>query len=270
MTENLITINRGFLSFRLLLILLSLIYLNVCWYLYQNFSDEQKETTIAKLFLSYCIIITLSYTKDIYKVYLMIKLYGKTTSQQVWNLLQLGSVFGILNPYHFIKQGENIVCIWMFYNGGNLNNFNSSNLMQNVSLYIKYYGIVLQTGYILLILLLTITSIIFRTNMCAFDRNEYLRSNEIRSAILNNSDSFRAITTASIGDSICAICLESHENNNNNNNNNNNDIEEQQEERQWTALDCGHKYHIECIKEWFKYNAQCPYCRRHHIYDAIP
>ena len=27
-------------------------------------------------------------------------------------------------------------------------------------------------------------------------------------------------------------------------------------------LECGHRFHAECIKEWLKYQKKCPYCKR--------
>lgn len=28
-----------------------------------------------------------------------------------------------------------------------------------------------------------------------------------------------------------------------------------------TPLQCGHRFHAECIKEWIKYQKKCPYCK---------
>jgi len=45
-------------------------------------------------------------------------------------------------------------------------------------------------------------------------------------------------------DELCAICLLKLNTNNN------------------TYLECGHKYHHKCIKEWCKVNSTCPICRQ--------
>ena len=28
-----------------------------------------------------------------------------------------------------------------------------------------------------------------------------------------------------------------------------------------TPLQCGHRFHAECIKEWLKYQKKCPFCK---------
>jgi hypothetical protein len=32
-------------------------------------------------------------------------------------------------------------------------------------------------------------------------------------------------------------------------------------DKAWTALQCGHTFHIDCLSEWYKYSQTCPHCR---------
>ena len=50
----------------------------------------------------------------------------------------------------------------------------------------------------------------------------------------------------------CAICLEELKENNK------------------IILECNHSFHLECIKEWFKNNNTCPFCRRIVNTNVIP
>ncbi|GFS30805.1 hypothetical protein TNIN_498261 [Trichonephila inaurata madagascariensis] len=34
------------------------------------------------------------------------------------------------------------------------------------------------------------------------------------------------------------------------------------EEKPTKSLDCGHVFHLECIRKWLAVNAHCPYCRQ--------
>lgn len=38
-------------------------------------------------------------------------------------------------------------------------------------------------------------------------------------------------------------------------------IDETSKNVQWTFTDCGHKYHVECLTNWTKFNHTCPICR---------
>ena len=228
----------------------------ITWYIYAQFSSEHKHTTLGRLYLSYCIIASLRSTQTLYRVYLGIKLYGKTISVNMWNLLELGNVLGLLNPYNFIHQARNIVCICIYYNSVKLMYYYDSFLTETVCFCIYVIGCLTPIGYAIIILAM----ICMRCDLCIFDRNECMKSNKLRNAILNHAGSYRVLASSSIGDTKCAICLESNEENEENND------EEKQKEKKWTALDCGHKYHVECIEEWFKFNTYCPYCRQQHYY----
>jgi len=245
-------INKKFIFANLIFILSSIGYDAICWFLYFNMTS--KHSVIIKLFLAYCIIITVQHVNDIYTIFLMIKCYGTTISINVWNLLQLGNFLGMLNPLNLINHSRNFVCLWIFFTNDNLSKYNNNRTIS----FINYCICAIAISSIMVYTFLT-AMMILGHKICSFNRNECMKNYKLHNIILYNRDMYRLLPTSSIEDITCSICLESNEEINNENNN----------EQIWTELDCGHKFHIKCITEWSKYSDMCPYCRQTHSYDNI-
>ncbi|XP_051150338.1 E3 ubiquitin ligase BIG BROTHER-related-like [Andrographis paniculata] len=53
--------------------------------------------------------------------------------------------------------------------------------------------------------------------------------------------------TGAAPDEMCIVCRD--------------DLREEVETKEIAGLECGHVYHLDCIKKWFRLNDTCPYCR---------
>lgn len=226
---------------------------------YVTIPEELKYKTISKCYLVFIIFSWLSYMSDFRYLYFLIQYRNTVVPTTTWQHICMSG-----RPYvHIFKLFSLISWLLIIYfMVVSIIHDHECNIYKDVPL-MCYTMEILTNIAIISIGVIIICVIHYSFKWCLVPRSSHVYvqttpnvheringDNDVVNGIRNHIISRLPISIEPPKEGTCSLCLDANENDN------------------WRTLDCGHKYHPQCIDSWLHIKMSCPLCR--HVLEITP
>ena len=283
MTDENITITTYSICFDIFLLLVgSYSFITYFIYSYATIPNDLKYNYVSNLLLSYIIISILYSVNNIVSIIYKIKYNRKTISKKIWNIILPSNRFPLsilkLSFPALLIVGNWICFIFVPIESNNCSiyteNSNACYSMKIISVLMLFNDVVIGLC-VLLFILLVFYAMCNGIMICSDCSCSNLTNQFFPKFIIDRLQNYNPIPRFVSSDDDCAICLDKLNNtstmdttstmDNISTLNNTSTFDNKVMNKQENGIDtlpCGHKYHKNCVNEWFTSGATtCPTCR---------